>query len=598
MRHTVTRSSRIYFLIAIAGLLILPEVVLIAQEQTSVVVDHGVAMKTRDGVILRADVYRPSRTGKFPVLLERTPYDKTRVADFAYQAAHRGYMVVVQDVRGRLSSDGDWYPFKYESADGYDAVEWAAALPGSNGKVGMVGGSYIGATQLLAAIAHPPHLEGICPIDTASNYHENWVYQGGAFEQWFSESWTSLLAQDTFDRVVKRGTNAFTNTTVLPLEKYPVFSMEFDSTEKNTTKQLAPYFLDWLNHPDYDSYWKQWSIEEYYPLIQVPAFTITAWYDIFLGGSLRNYTGMKKSAGTETARAEQRLLVAIGGHAGQGRMIGAVDFGPEAAAYDESALILDWYDYLLQGKQNEFAHSKPVQIFVMGANKWRFEDSWPLTRAKETHYYLHSSGDANTAVGNGLLSTRAPSDERPDKFVYDPANPVPTTGGPLCCDPAHVPAGPRDQRSVESRSDVLVYSTPPLSSDIEVTGPVTLDLFAASSAIDTDFTAKLVDVSPDGFARNLTEGIVRARYRVSTKAATELQPGADYEFTIDLWSTSNVFLKGHRIRLEISSSNFPRFDRNLNTGHSGANSSVYVVATNTILHDKTHPSSLLLPVVP
>ena len=294
----------------------------------------------------------------------------------------------------------------------------------------------------------------------------------------------------------------------------------------------------------------------------------------------------------------RNLFVTIGGHAGGGRNIGTVDFGPDAPEYDENNLTLEWYDYLLQGKQNSFATEKPVKIFVMGENKWRYEDSWPLERAKSTSYLLHSSGKANSSSGDGALSTSAANSAQPDTFVYDPANPVPTVGGPLCCDPTHLPAGPRDQKEVEARPDVLVYSTPPLDTDTEVTGPVTLDLFAASSAVDTDFTAKLVDVWPNGYVQNLTEGILRARYRESRSAAKLIEPGKVYEYKIDLWSTSNVFLKGHRIRLEVSSSNFPRFDRNLNTGKPAATDSQFIKATNTIYHDTKHPSALILPLVP
>jgi putative CocE/NonD family hydrolase len=565
---------------------------------SGVVVERGVAMKTRDGVTLRADIYRPSREGSFPVLLQRTPYNKDNAADFGRKAALRGYMVVVQDVRGRYTSEGEWYPFKHETQDGFDTVEWAAALHGSNGKVGMFGGSYVGATQMLTAIGHPPHLAGICPVVTASNYHENWTYQGGAFEQWFNESWTSGLAQDTANRVLQQGTNAVVGSTVLPLKHYPLFNVELGPGPEGLTRKLAPYFLDWLDHPLYDSYWKQWSIEEQYGQIQVPALTVTAWYDLFQGGSLRNYLGMRAHAGNETARAGQRLLVAIGGHSGEGRTVGVVDFGPAAEEYNENAITLEWYDYLLQGKQNRFATAKPVRIFVMGENKWRDEDSWPLERARETRYFLHSAGKANRSSGDGALSPVAARTEAADSYVYDPANPVSTVGGPLCCDGAHLAPGPRDQKDVETRADVLVYSTPPLDEDVEVTGPVTLDLFAKSSAVDTDFTAKLVDVGPDGFAQNLTEGILRAVYRKSTTAATPLTPGKVYEYKIDLWSTSNVFQKGHRIRLEVSSSNFPRFDRNLNTGKNASTDSTFVKATNTVLHDAAHPSALVLPVVP
>ena len=552
-------------------------------------------MKTRDGVTLKADIYRPAGEGSFPVLLQRTPYDKRNAEDFALLAIAHGFMVVVQDVRGRYTSEGEWYPFKHEIDDGYDTIEWAATLPHSNGKIGMFGGSYVGATQMLAAIGHPPHLAGICPVVTASNYHANWTYQGGAFEQWFNESWTSGLAQDTLGRTIHESTNAVTGSTVLPLKQYPLYNTHLDPGA--STEKLAPYFLDWLAHPDYDAYWKQWSIEENYANIQVPALTIAAWYDIFQGGSLRNYLGLKAHAGNEAARSGQRLLITIGGHAGGGQKIGEVDFGTEANEFNENEITVEWYDYLFQGKQNIFAKT-PVRIFVMGENKWRNEDVWPLQRAKETRYFLQSTGKANSAAGDGVLSTSVTHNSGTDTFVYDPANPVPTVGGPLCCDPLHLPAGPRDQKDVEARPDVLVYSSPPLDADVEVTGPVTLDLFAKSSAVDTDFTAKLVDVWPNGFAQNLTEGIIRARYRQSMTTPAPIEPGKVYEYQIDVWSTSNVFLKGHRIRLEVSSSNFPRFDRNLNTGKSGADDSTFAKATNTVLHDSEHPSALILPIVP
>jgi uncharacterized protein len=569
-----------------------------AASQVDIVFDHNVAMKTRDGVVLRTDVYRPAGEANFPVLLVRTPYNKDGFAAFGRRGAARGFMVVAQDVRGRYASEGEWYPFKHEIEDGYDAVEWAAALPHSNGKVGMFSGSYVGATQMLAAIGRPPHLAGICPIVTASNYHENWTYQGGAFEQWFNESWTSGLAQDTYGRSIKEQANALVGDTVLPLKNFPVFNIKTPQDGAALTRSQAPYFIDWLDHPTYDSYWKQWSIEENYDKIQVPTLTIAAWYDLFQGGSLRNYMGLKAHGGSEAARNGQHLIVAVGGHAGWSRKVGEIDFGPDAA-FDENDYVLDWYDYLFLGKQNMFAGNKPVRIFVMGVNKWRDEDSWPLERAKPTSYFLHSVGKANSVSGDGALSTLASAAEASDKFIYDPANPVPTVGGPLCCDAVHLAPGPFDQKAVEARPDVLIYSTPPLESDTEVTGPVTLDLYATSSAVDTDFTAKLVDVWPNGFAQNLTEGILRASYRESTTGEPKLiVPGKAYEYKIDLWSTSNVFLKGHRIRLEVSSSNFPRFDRNLNTGKTASTSATFVKATNTILHDSAHPSALILPIVP
>jgi putative CocE/NonD family hydrolase len=562
-----------------------------------VTVERGVSAKMRDGVALRADIYRPKAEGQFPVLLERTPYDRHNAAAFALRAASAGYVVIIQDVRGRYASEGEWYTFKNEATDGYDTVEWASAVPGSNGKVGMFGGSYVGATQMLAAIARPPHLAGICPNVTASNYHDGWTYQGGAFEQWFNQSWTSGLAQDTLNREVDSHTNALLGESKLPLSAYPVFNFADPSSVPSSTSTLAPYYLDWLSHSTYDDYWKQISIEEHYGDITVPALTGAAWYDIFQGGSLRNYIGIKSHGGSETARHGQHLLVAIGGHAGSGRRIGDVDFGPAAAEFDEDEVVLQWYDYLFKGAQNEFA-GEPVKIFVMGTNQWRSEQDWPPARALSTKYFLHSTKGANSLRGDGTLSSSAPRAEIFDHYVYDPSRPVPTVGGPLCCDSRHLAPGPHDQRGVEAREDVLVYTTAPFGQDTEVTGPVSLELFAKSSAVDTDFTAKLIDVGPDGFAQNLTEGIIRARFRNSEERPELMNPGQIYKFNIDMWSTSNVFLKGHELRLEISSSNFPRFDRNLNTGENIAFAETYASATNAIYHDAEHPSELILPIVP
>jgi uncharacterized protein len=587
---------KISLLAALSTLLLLQETAWTAQ-QDEITVERDVKVNMRDGVVLRADIYRLKREGRFPVLLQRTPYNKSNGADFGNRAAASGYVVIIQDVRGRYTSEGEWYPFRYEQQDGYDTVEWAASLAYSNGKVGMFGGSYVGATQMLTAIAHPPHLAGICPVVTASNYHDGWTYQGGAFEQWFNESWTSGLAQDTLNRIVQNDTNAMKGIWKLPLAAYPLFNSRSGSPKLDSPDELAPYFLDWLAHPDYDEYWKRWSIEEHYADIRVPALTIAAWYDIFQGGSLRNYQGILAKGGSEAARRGQHLLVTIGGHAGQGRKIGDVDFGPSAAEYEENEVTLQWYDYLFKGVNNQFAR-KPVRIFVMGANQWRDEEDWPLKRARETNYFLHSSAGANSLRGDGSLSMTKPGSEGPDHYVYDPSNPVSTIGGPLCCDAEHLAPGPKDQRPDESREDVLVYSTEPFSKDLEMTGPVSVELYAKSSAVDTDFTAKLVDVWPNGFAQNLTEGIVRARYRDSQEVPELMNPGQIYKFAIDLWSTSNVFRPGHRLRLEISSSNFPRFDRNLNTGQKIEFDTRYISATNTIYHDAEHPAALILPIVP
>ena len=479
-----------------------------AAENYEVVLERNVAAKMRDGVTLRADIYRPKANGKFPVLLLRTPYDKVGETNFGLKGAARGYVVIAQDVRGRFTSDGEFYVFKNESLDGYDTVEWAAALPYSNGKVGMFGGSYVGATQMLAAIAKPPHLAGICPTVTASNYHDGWTYQGGAFEQWFNESWSMGLAENTMRRRLEE-TNALAGTKTLPLADFEILAAP-------SAVGIAPYFKDWLAHPSFDAYWKQWSIEDHYGDIQVPVLSFAAWYDIFLGGSLKNYMRLKTEGGTEAAKHGQRLVVYVGGHAGgpENRRIGSVDFG-EKLPINQDEMTLRWYDSIFKGVANGMEKEKPVKIFVMGKNEWRDEDDWPLARAKSTKYYLHSTGaGANGLTGTGTLSTSSPAEEKADQYVYDPSDAVPTLGGALCCGEAPPPGnGPQDQRPAEGRADVLVFTTPAFEKAFEVTGPVTLDLYVSTSTVDTDFTGMLVDVWPNGFAQNLTSGILRMRYR-------------------------------------------------------------------------------------
>jgi putative CocE/NonD family hydrolase len=563
---------------------------ILAAQTHEVKLERNVLAKMRDGVNLYADICRPTAEGKFPVLLERTPYDKKDGVDFCLKAAARGYLVVIQDVRGRYSSEGEWYPFKHESNDGYDTVEWAAALPFSSGKIGMFGGSYVGATQLLAAISDPPHLAGIFPQITASNYHDGWTYQSGAFEQWFSESWTSILAWDTLQRRLEKDTNPLAWSSKLPLTSYPIL-------EAGTSEGLASYFFDWLQHPRYDDYWKAWSIADHYRQIAIPAYHVGGWYDIFLNGTLRNYVGLKVQGANEGGRHGQRLMIGPWSHGSYDSKTGDADFGP-AARIDDDEVLLRWYDHVLKGVQNGVDNEKPVKIFVMGKNVWRDEDDWPLPGAEDTCFYLHSGGQANTLSGNGVLNTIRPQSEAEDRFTYIPSDPVPTRGGGLCCDTGdYLPPGAFDQRPNESRQDVLVYTTPALQEDMEATGPISLDLYASSSAVDTDFTAKLIDVHPDGYAQNLTDGILRARYRNSQEKAEFMERSHIYELKIDAGATSNVFLAGHRIRLEISSSNFPRFDRNLNTAEEPERGTRWVKATNAVYHNHEYPSALSLPVI-
>ena len=326
------------------------------------------------------------------------------------------------------------------------------------------------------------------------------------------------------------------------------------------------------------------------------------WYDIFLGGTIRNYLGMRDHGPTEAIRRGQKLIIGPwlhGSSPGPG-ITGEHYFGlmSDPTVMDLDGLHFRWFDYWLKGIDNGILDEPPVRIFVMGDNVWRDEAEWPLARAENINYYFHSEGKANTLNGNGALSPQAPANEPPDVFLYNPADPVPTQGGPLCCNAYFLPNGAYDQREIEAREDVLVYSTPPLARDLEVTGPITVTLWAATSAPDTDFTAKLVDVSDCGCARNLTDGIIRARYRDSTAEPRPVEPGQVYRYTIDLWATSNVFQAGHQIRVELSSSNFPRFDRNTNTGNVIAEDEGFKPAMQTILHNAQYPSHITLPVVP
>jgi putative CocE/NonD family hydrolase len=572
----------------IAAVVLLLESFVFAQAQPVMV--ETVAVNMRDGVSLIADVYRPQAPGRYPVLLQRTPYNRRDAATGTFLASH-GYVVVLQDTRGRYDSGGEFYPFRNEAQDGYDTVEWAAALEHSDGQVAMFGGSYVGATQMLAASAAPPHLVAIFPYVTASEYYEGWTYQSGALMQWFASSWTSGLAEDTLRKKTDSLSMPRQWVEQMPVDAYRVLALP-DAT------QLASYFRDWILHERSDEYWKQWKVSDHYGRMSVRALHAGGWHDLFLKGSIANYVGMRRNAATADARNGQRLIVGPWAHAAtspEGK-IGDVTFGKNAVLYMNDT-ILRWSNYVLKGAQNEFAGAAPVRIFVMGDNVWRDEQEFPLPRARDTKYYLGSTRGANSLAGDGRLTLEQPKQDPPDRYEYDPQNPTPTIGGRLCCGNGH-PPGPFDQRPNEGRQDVLVFSTPPLERDVEVTGYISLELHASSSAIDTDFTALLADVEPGGYARFLTDGIVRARYRNSTDQAEPIEPGKIYKYTVDLWATSNVFKAGHRIRLYVSSSNFPRFDRNLNTGEPVLGATRMLKANQTIYHDAAHPSALILPIVP
>jgi uncharacterized protein len=557
-----------------------------AQEPYHVKIETEVKATMRDGVALAADVYRPVSEGRFPVLLRRTPYDRRQESSSSHELAAAGYVVIVQDVRGRYASEGQFEPFRHEAEDGYDSVEWAAALPYSDGRVGMFGGSYVGATQMLAAMAKPPHLVAIAPTVTASQYYEGWTYQNGALMEWFTSSWASLLTIDTLARNATAALRPQDWVRGTPVEAYPLVQIP-------QAASLAPYYRDWIAHEMDDDYWRAVRVSDHYGEMTVKALHTGGWHDLFLRGSIRNYQGLHDSAATEEARRGQRLLLGPWAHAPtspEGK-VGDIVFGPQAAEQENERA---WFDYAIKGIPNEYATRPPVRIFVMGENAWRDENEFPLARARTTRYFLRGG---TSGRADGVLDAALPNGSASNTYDYDPEDPAPTQGGRLCCGD-FLPRGPQDQRPLESRADVLVFSTPPLARDTEVTGFVALELYAATSAVDTDFTAVLADVEPGGYARYLADGIVRARYRNSTTAAEPIVPGRAYKYTIDLWATSNLFRAGHRIRLYVSSSNFPRFDRNRNTGEPILGATRSVKAHQTIYHDRERPSALVLPIVP
>ena len=548
---------------------------------------YNVKTPMRDGVKLSADIYLPAgQPGPFPVILGRTPYDNTTAESMesaVFYPQHR-YVFMAQDVRGRNDSDGDFNPGFYEYDDGYDTIEWIGAQPWCDGNVGMVGGSYVGSVQWQAAIMGGRYLKAIVP--RVAEHNTPAVFnQGGAWQLAVVAMWGLRYDGRTRQDIYVYNWAQLFDT--LPLK-------DLDKTAGKDIKFLQ----DWIEHPDYDDYWKALSIEERYEDIKIPVLQIWGWYDIGTGGTFANFVGMRERGGSQLAREQQKSIIGPWFHdASAETHAGEVDFGMDSVV-DLMEIELRWFDHWLKGVPNGVKQDGPLRVYVMGANEWRDEHEWPLARTQFTNYYFHSGGSANSLLGDGKLSTEPPAEEPADHFVYNPAFPVPTRGGNTCCNPDLVPWGGYDQRSIEYRNDMLVYTSDPLEEDMEVTGPVFVKLFAGTDGRDTDFTAKLVDVSPDGYAVNLCDGIIRGRYRTTQERQTLLDPGEVYEFTIDLWPTSNVFKKGHRIRVDISSSNFPRFDRNPNTGNAFGQDAELRIARQQVFHDKTRASHIILPVIP
>jgi putative CocE/NonD family hydrolase len=572
-----------------------------SEQPHAISVDFDVPALMRDGTILRANVYRPSGEGRWPVLLRRTPYGKdapTGILD-PMQAARRGYVVIVQDTRGRFRSEGAWYPHRSEADDGADTIAWAALLPYADGQIGMYGHSYHGFTQWAAATQQPAALKAMIPFQAHLDVFNGVGFRGGAYELGLSaasnlgfgfnvlarrhrEAPAALgeamraLCRD-LDALVPAGYGALPLGDFAPLRRH----------------DLAPVFFERIAAPldRRASIWQPLNILEKHEDVKVPAFVVGGWYDVFLGDTLASFTALR-AQGTPT-----KLLIGPWSHTTTSSpVVGELNFGvgsqfgfiDRQSSFD--GLQLRWFDHWLKGIETGIMAEPPIKLFVMGANVWRDEEAWPLARAVDTPFYLHEGG---------RLCTEPPDAEKPDRYDYDPADPVPTRGGAIVMAPDY-PPGPFDQRPIETRPDMLVYTTAPLERDTEVTGPIVVRLWAASSAADTDFVGRLVDIYPDGRSINLTDGIVRARYRDFRKGEPPslIEPGRPYAYTIDLWATSNVFKVGHRIGLQVTSSNFPRWDRNPNTGHPLGADAELQVAHQEILHDQAHLSYIRLPLIP
>ncbi len=572
---------------------------------TGVVVqtEFDVPVPMRDGTILRANVYRPAGEGRWPVLLTRLPYGKDLpMASGAFdpvQAARRGYVVIIQDTRGRFRSEGEWYPFAAEREDGHDTVEWAASLPYGTGEVGMYGGSYFGFTQWAAAGEQPKGLKTLVPMITWRRPDNGLVTRGGALELGTAEGWNLQMGADVLLRRHHGDPQAFGTALNGLLDDYDALGtsgywrLPLRGGSAIARSGVAPYFED-LVSGDPETSRKVVANTSQVGVVEradLPTFSIGGWYDVFLQDTLDNYN-VQASLGRPA-----RVLIGPWSHGGTMNPVGerSFGFGAQAALVDRrmdlQSMQLRWFDHWLKGRDTGMLQEPPVQIFVMGLNRWRGEPEWPLRRAVVTPHYLHAQG---------RLDREEPAaGEMPDHFDYDAAHPVPTLGGALLMVP-EFPPGPRDQRRIEGRDDALVYTSAVLEADVEVTGPIGAHIWLSTSAPDTDVVVRLCDVLPDGTSYNLTDGILRGRYRNADlgEAPSLLTPGDPVEFRVDLWSTSNVFLKGHRIRVQVTSSSFPRWDRNPNTGHEPFADAELAIAHQTVLHDQAHPSRILLPVIP
>jgi len=521
----------------------------------------------------------------------RTPYGKAHAqsnsgyAHPSWYASH-GYVVVVQDCRGRWASDGEFVPYLNEAEDGYDAIEWAARLPEADGRVGMYGYSYPGLVQLLAASLAPPSLVTIAPGFTTGQAYEGWTYRQGALCLAWVASWALFLACDTArrdedDEKLRRLQDELSRVQsaywTLPLASFaPLAEGDYPS-----------YFFDWLEHPTHDDYWSRWSVDSDYSRLDVPALHFTGWYDQFLNGTVRNFLGMSAAA-----EQEQQLVIWPWPHEPWEPVWGATTEEDGFRGADD--VHLRWFDRTLKGINAP--PSMPVRVFVLH-DGWREFGSWPPPTTTSVEYYLRSGGRANSAAGDGVLATDAPASEPCDTFTYDPDLPIVSAGGHACCEAGTSPVGPECQCGVEATKGVLVYTSSALEHDVWLLGEATAILYAATNAPDTDFAVRLCVVDHEGCSRNLQEGIVRARFRESNEVLADVEPGRVYEYTIELGHVGIRVPSGFRIRVDVTSSDFPQWNRNLNSGGNPGTEggSRSIVATQTIHHGTGHASHVTLP---
>ncbi|MDA0839692.1 MAG: CocE/NonD family hydrolase [Planctomycetota bacterium] len=554
---------------------------------------RNVKIPMRDGVHLETTIALPGGEGPFPVVLVRTAYSRGGMIGNEY--VQKGIAFVAQDCRGRYDSEGKWYPFTSEAEDGFDTLEWIGTQVWCNGKIGMYGDSYLAATQFYLASTGSPYLTVLNPRFMSSDLWRRAYYCDGVFSLALTYTW---LCFEVASRV--------SSASLLPafdvmklLRELPLITLD----EKGGTLPV-PFYRDYVNHDRRDDYWQSLNIRKSMNKFDVHLLLTGGWYDYYPGENFKNYLKLIEDSPDSDLAKSHRVIVGPWTHGmSSSSKLGQLDFGPESLKENDSTV--RWLSCMLKEGDSEEFQKAPIRIFVMGANVWRDEYEWPLARTRFTKFFLHSNGAANSLFGDGSL-TPEPADAEPsDEFHYDPEHPMPTLGGNHSVGPynpglyEHCLPGPYDQRPVERRDDMLVYTSETLEEDLEVTGPVTATIFASTTARDTDFVARLCDVYPDGRSINITEGVIRARFRKRDWATPKLiEPGIPLEYTIELLPTSNVFKKGHRIRLDITSSNFPLWDRNLNTGNPPGTDTEMQTADQAILHDPGHPSHILLPVIP